>query len=96
MLLVDDFAEVTPALLRSAYVEAIYHADLFEYERLKQSYWYSVIYNVSQTGHAGPMIDAFPMHAQKKGFIRPKIPFHCGDHNEHCGSPIVHTPKSYC
>jgi len=51
VLLVDDFADVTPDLLRNAYVEAVYRADDFEFERLKQSYWWSVIMEVSRAGN---------------------------------------------
>eukprot|EP01034_Spumella_vulgaris_P022823 gene22823-28996_t len=35
-LLVEDFDQVTPELLRTAYVEALYRADDFEFERLTQ------------------------------------------------------------
>ena len=95
VLLVDDFYDITPELLRSAYVEAVYRRKEFEFERLRQSYWYSVIYNVSVTGHAGPMLDKFPMEAEKRGFIRPFEPFYCGRNFENCGSPIL-TPEHSC
>jgi hypothetical protein len=48
-LLVDDFDEVTPELLRTAYVEALYRADDFEFERLPQSFLWPFITNVSVT-----------------------------------------------
>lgn len=51
VLLVDDFADITPDLLRTAYVEAVYRAGDFEFERLKQSFWWSVIMNVSASGN---------------------------------------------
>jgi hypothetical protein len=38
-LLLDDFDVITEPLLRSAYVEAMYRADEFEFERLRMSYW---------------------------------------------------------
>jgi hypothetical protein len=92
---VDDFYDVTPELLRSAYVEAVYRREEFEFERLRQSYWYSVIYNVSVTGHAGPMIDKFPMEAETPYFVRPFDPFYCGKNNELCGHQ-VRTPEHSC
>ena len=45
-LLVEDFAMVTTELLREAYIEAIYQADLFQYNRLKQSYWSNLLYQI--------------------------------------------------
>jgi hypothetical protein len=98
VLLVDDFYDVTEELLRSAYVQAIYDIDQFEFERLQQSFWYGVIYNVSSARHAGPMLDKFPMAAETPGFVRPFQPFHCGDRNERCGhsQPPIQTPKMSC
>ncbi len=100
MLLVDDFDEVTPELLRLVYVEAVYRAlrKEFEFERLKQSYWYSLLFNVSVTKNAFPMIEKFPMKAEKQGFVRPFEPFHCGEKNEFCGeaNPKILTPKNSC
>ena len=49
VLLVDDFAEISPLLLRTAYIEALYRVNEFEFERLTQSFWWSVIMNVSYT-----------------------------------------------
>lgn len=96
MLLVDDFYDVTEDLLRSAYVQAIYDIDEFEFERLQQSYWYSVIYNVSSARSVAPMLEKFPMEAETPNFVRPFQPFHCGDHNEFCGEPGIKTPKKMC
>lgn len=98
MLLVDDFYDVTPELLRVAYLEAIYRAlrREFEFERLQQSYWYSVIFNASIQKNAADMIRKFPMKAEKKGFIRPFEPFYCGDRGEYCGDPTIRTPKNSC
>ena len=36
-LTVEDFAVITPELLRDAYIEAVYRAEEFEYTRLTQS-----------------------------------------------------------
>ena len=40
-------------ILRTAYLEALYYAKEFEFERLKQSYWWSIIANVSATIASG-------------------------------------------
>jgi hypothetical protein len=96
VLLVDDFFDVTLDLLRSAYVQAIYDIDQFQFHRLQQSFWYQIIYNVSSAGHAGPMLDQFPMQAETPRFVRPFKSFYCGEHNEHCGEPGIKTPKQSC
>ena len=96
MLIVDDFYDVTVELLRSAYVQAIYDIDEFEYQRLQQSYWYGVVYNVSRARSAKPMLDMFPMIAETPNFVRPFKPFYCGDNNEFCGEPAIRTPKNSC
>ena len=50
-LLVEDFSDVTPALLTGRpYVEAVYRADEFEFERLTQSFWYNVISTTCGSG----------------------------------------------
>ena len=47
-LLVDDFASITPALIRRAYVEALYHADEWEYERLSRKWYNDLIYQCTK------------------------------------------------
>jgi hypothetical protein len=94
-LLVDDFYDVNPEMLRQAYVEAVYHRDDFEYERLTQSFWYEVIYNVSAAKSTAPMLDRFPMRAEKKNFARPKEPYECGK-TDTCGPGTKRIPKNYC
>ena len=56
-LLVDDFSELTPELLRTAYVEALYRVDEFEFERLTQSYWHALIGKVSDSMSTQPLLD---------------------------------------
>eukprot|EP01041_Mallomonas_annulata_P002345 gene2345-4558_t len=94
-LLVDDFAYVTPELLRTAYVEAMYRADEFEFERLTQSFWWTVMYNVSVTGHIGPMLDKFPMEAEDPNFTRAKRPYPCGM-TDTCGPNTKRIPAKSC
>lgn len=68
----------------------------FEFERLQQSYWYSIIFNASTHMNAANMIEKFPMKAEKKGFIRPFEPFYCGENGQYCGYPPILTPKRSC
>ncbi len=44
-LLLDDFADLTPKLLREAYVEALYRADEC-YTRITERHWQRVIFEV--------------------------------------------------
>jgi hypothetical protein len=94
--LIEDFAELTPSLLRQAYVEALYRAKEFEYQRLTQSYWYNVVLNVSASMSIQPMLDAFPMHAEDATFTRPRVPYDCGRTNT-CPDPKVkRIPRESC
>lgn len=94
-LLVDDFADITPELLRSAYVEAIYRADEFEFERLTQSFWIDLIHHVSITKSSQRLYELFPMTAEDLTFTRPLIPYNCTLPNT-CGKGTKRTPKEYC
>ena len=53
----DDFSELTPELLRTAYVEALYRVNEFEFERLTQSYWHALIGKVAHTSSSQPVFD---------------------------------------
>jgi hypothetical protein len=94
-LLVDDFYDVTPALLRSAYVEALYRADEFEYERLTQQFWQSILANVSKSMSTQPLLDMFPMRAEDATFTRPREPYACGRTGT-CGKGTKRIPKQSC
>jgi hypothetical protein len=74
-LLLDDFADVTPQLLRTAYVEALYRADDFEFERLTQSFWYSFIMDVARQQSVEAVQQKFPTAAEDSSFCRPAMPF---------------------
>lgn len=94
-LFVEDFYEITPELLRQAYVEALYRADDFEFERLKQSFWFGFISNVSATMNVQTILDKFPMSAEEPNFARPREPYLCGKTNT-CGRGTKRTPKISC
>ena len=94
-LFVDDFHDVTPELLRAAYVEAMYRKDEFEYHRLKMSFWWNVIMNISSTRSSEPLLEAFPVEAEDTNFTRPRVPFSCWETNT-CGVGTKRIPKTSC
>ena len=94
-LVVDDFDAVTPELLHSAYVEALYRAEEFEFQRLKQSWWWEFISEVSSTKSSQPLYDRFPPEAQDSTFTRPLVDFSCWDTNS-CGRGTKRIPKKSC
>lgn len=94
-LLLDDFDDITPDLLRVAYLEALYRADDFEYHRLTQSFWYSAVLNVSRTKDSRTVTDMFPMEAEDLSFTRPREPFTCHKTGT-CGKGTKRIPESSC
>lgn len=91
----DDFAYVTPELLREAYLEALYRAKEFEFERLKQSYWYNLILNVSLAKSIKPLYDKFPYEAAQSDFKRPFVRFDCVK-TDTCSKETYRSPKQIC
>ena len=75
MLLVDDFYDISSNMLHTAYIEAIYHADDFLYEKLTQQFWFDVLKKLSTVGlHASDLLTKyFPMKAEDHTFARPAI-----------------------
>lgn len=106
MLLVEDYSTVTPALLRAAYIEAIYRTMKgdFEFQRLTQSYWYSLIMHISRTKTLDSILDRYPMHPiEKQNFTRPVHAFQCGSADETgimgmqgCGKETKRPPIEIC
>jgi len=76
-LLVEDFAMVTTETLREAYIEAMYRADEFRYNRLKQSYWSDLLYRVSVEGTLDTLLTNHPMAAEDADLVRPLHVYHC-------------------
>ena len=95
-MIVEDYDEVTPELLRTAYVEALYHAKDFEYHRLTQSFWWSFITNVSVARNSEAIYAFFPPESEDPTFTRPAVPYNCGEGGRLCGAGTKRTPKSYC
>jgi hypothetical protein len=94
-LIVDDFDDVTPELLRTAYVEALYRVDEFEFERLKQSWWWNLIANVSSSMSSQPLFDLFPPESEEFDFVRPQQRYTCWETNN-CGTGTKRIPKTSC
>ena len=46
VLLVDDFADVTPELVRQAYVEALYRVEDWEFTRITEKHWIGILQEV--------------------------------------------------
>lgn len=91
----DDFHDVTPALLRMAYVEALYRVEEFEFERLTQSFWWTFIMNVSTTRSSQTVYDKFPPEADDPSFVRPFEYFNCHQDNS-CGPGTKRIPVNMC
>lgn len=96
-LLVDDFADIRPDMLRQAYIEALYRVDQWEYKRMTKQYWIDLVHNVSISNSIKPLLDLHPMHAVDVGFTRPMIPFTCpGGRLNGCGKGTKRTPRVSC
>jgi hypothetical protein len=67
----------------------------FELERLRQSYWYTMIMNVSLSKSIDPMLAKFPMTAVDLDFMRPRERFDCWESNS-CGKGTLRIPKKSC
>ena len=46
-LLLDDFADVTPTVIRQAYVEALYRIDDWDFTRITEKHWVTILNEVS-------------------------------------------------
>lgn len=94
-LLVDDFADLTPKLLRQAYLEILYRADEWEYERITKQYWERLLYEVADSASLEPMLKRHPMSAEEADFTRPLVPYDC-EKMGGCGLGTKRTPKKSC
>ena len=94
-LLLDDFADATPEVIRQAYVEALYRADEWDYTRITERYWQRLLYNTSKTGSLDQLLRLHPMEAEDAGFTRPLYPFDC-EKMGGCGPGTLRVPKKSC
>ena len=95
VLLLDDFADISPFVIRQAYVEALYHADEWEYERLTKQYWEGLIYEIAESGNIDRMLQKHPISAMDESFTRPLIPFDC-EAMGGCGEGTKRVPRESC
>lgn len=93
VLLLEDYADLTPQVLRQAYVEALYRANEWEYERMTIHHWYRLVFEVSEAASIEPLLKYHPMSAEDTTFTRPLVPFDC---KAGCGPGTKRTPKKYC
>ena len=94
-LLLDDYAYLTPEVVRQAYVEALYRADEWDYTRMTESYWQRLIFEASLKGNIDHLMRLHPMEAVDMSFTRPLVPFDC-DAMGGCGVGTKRVPKKYC
>ena len=94
-LFVDDFADITGPMLRQAYLEILYRADEWEYERLTKQYWERLIYEVADSGSIEALERNHPMAAVDEQFTRPLVPFDC-EKLGGCGPGTKRVPKKSC
>lgn len=95
VLFVDDYADLTADIIRSAYVEAIYRADEWEYERLTTKHWYDVLFQTAMTESLDYALEKHPMKAVDTGFTRPYTYFNC-ERMGGCGPGTKRTPLNKC
>lgn len=95
VLMLDDYADLTPELLRTAYVEALYLADQWEYERMTKRWWERLIFEVSFSSSTEPLLHYHPMRAQDTDFTRPLVPFDCVKMGG-CGKGTRRVPRKSC
>ena len=77
VLILDDYHDISTLIVKQAYIEALYRAEEWEYERLTMRYWQNLLTEVSYSGKIDYMLERHPMHAQDVGFTRPLVPFNC-------------------
>ena len=95
VLLVDDYADLTSDMIRSAYVEALYRADDWEYERLTKQWWERLIFEVAEANDHAPLLAKHPMLGEDLNFTRPMVPFDC-EKMGGCGPGTKRVPKRSC
>jgi hypothetical protein len=94
-LFVDDYADLTADMIRLAYVEAIYRADEWEYNRLTRKYWQDLVYQTSITENLDYVMERHPMRAVDEDFMRPYTYFNCKRMGG-CGPDTKRTPYNNC
>ncbi len=98
VLMVDDFADVTPELVRQAYAEAIYRLSDWDYSKLTHKWWENVISEIASTGLSSTGTYYLPMKGVDEHFTRPMAPYTCGPHSSgNCtGAGTKRVPAQSC
>ena len=81
VLMVDDFADVTPELVRQAYAEAIYRLSDWDYSKLTHKWWEHLILEIASTGLSSTGTYYLPMKGVDENFTRPMAPYTCGPYS---------------
>ena len=97
-LIVDDFADLTPDLIKHAYVEAMYRADQWDYKRMTTRWWERLIYKVSETGSIATLLRLHPLTVEDESFTRPMVPGYVCDEGSSrgCGKGTKRVPRRSC
>jgi hypothetical protein len=89
VLLVNDYADLTLDMLQEAYIEALYHADEWEYTRMTRKWYVDLIEGLLREGDAAELQRLHPLPAP---FMRPLVPFSCSS----CGADTLPHPEISC
>eukprot|EP01035_Chromulina_nebulosa_P022397 gene22397-29001_t len=95
VLLVDDFYDINPEMLRQAYVEALYWSEEWEYERMLVKHWEYMLFEASETASDEVLQRLHPMSGVDTNFTRPLVPFDCESMGG-CGPGTKRVPKKSC
>lgn len=94
-LFVDDYADLTVDIIKVAYIEALYRADEWEYERLTMRHWEDIIFQTAVSENLDYVLAKHPMKAVDENFARPLNYFNCIKLGG-CGPGTLRTPYNIC
>ena len=98
VLLVDDFSILTPILIKQAYIETLYHAEMgcWDYRRITRQWWENLLYDTAIAKDISILMERYPMPIFQDNipFSRPFIPFDCKKGG--CGTETHRTPTNSC
>ena len=98
VLMVDDFSVLTPFMIKQAYLEVLYHAEMgrWDYQRLTIKWWENLLMDTAITKNISILMERHPMPIFPDGipFSRPFVPYDC---SKGCGFGTHRTtPISSC
>ena len=93
VLMVDDFVVLTPFMIKQAYLEVLYHAEMgrWDYQRLTGQWWENLMMDTAVAKDTSVLMERHPMPIFPDGipFSRPFVPFDC---SKGCGPGTHRTP----